>query len=242
MKIYVQAGNLAGSLVDHLISPITHAGNVEQVRVFCHFPGNDIPNLKYHCPPRFLTKVGVTAVLYEITMLTFLTVFTNPTHIAGYKLFPHGLIALAVGKITRKPVIISLISGPVDLFSIGKPTGVNYKRPLPWLGRLLLKMLKSSDSIITTGSITKNFLVKHGIQESKIYPIVHPANRSRFYPVAVPKVYDIIAVGRLIPLKHFEVVVHGISQIKEKIPGIKACIVGEGPCKTNLIQLVNDLE
>jgi glycosyltransferase involved in cell wall biosynthesis len=242
MKIMVQVGNLGSSVIDHLISPIARAKNVERVLLFCHSSGPAIDKVEYHCPPKLLSRFALFAVIYEFMNLFCLALSNRSKYIAGYLLNPHGLIAFIVAKITRKPIIISLIAGPVELYSIGgSPLGVNYEKSVPRCGRLFLKIMRHSDAVITTGSFTKDFLVRHGIQESKIYPMINPPNKSRFKLVEIPKIYDILSVGRLAPVKHYEVMARTISKVKEKYPNIKACIVGDGPCKPELIRLVNEL-
>jgi glycosyltransferase involved in cell wall biosynthesis len=241
MKILIQVGNLGSSVIDHLMSPISNVGNVQKVLVYCHHPGLNIPKVEYRCPPKFLTNFAPAAVFYEFIDLLFESALRGGTVLAGYKLFPHGLIAVIAAKITRKPVIISIISGPVDLYSFGDPIGVDYGKSLPRKGKLLLAILKLSDTVITTGSFTKAFLIKNGIQESKIFPIIHPVNKSRFQRLEIRKSYEVVSVGRLIPLKHYEVIVRAISKVKAKYPHIKACFVGDGLCKAELHQLVNNL-
>lgn len=241
MKILVQVGSLGSSVIDHLISPLAKVNNLNNVLLICRYPGPVIPGVEYHCPPGLLAKSALVSVVYEYLSLIFLSLFRRPTHLAGYLLFPHGLMATIVAKLTRRPIIVSLIAGPVELYAAGSPLGVDYERPLPRYGRLLLKVLKHSDAIITTGSCTKSFLVKHNLQQSRIYPLINPPNKLRFYPLDIPRVYDILSVGRLAPVKHVEVIVRAISRVKERYPGIKACIVGDGPCKPELTRLVDEL-
>lgn len=49
---------------------------------------------------------------------------------------------------------------------------------------------------------------------------------------------DIIAAGSLIPLKQYENFVEIISEIKKRIPGIKAILIGDGPEKNKLQTLI----
>jgi glycosyltransferase involved in cell wall biosynthesis len=138
-------------------------------------------------------------------------------------------------------VIISLIAGPFEIYPRRKPLGLDFTNPLPWSSRLWLKIVKNANAVITTGSFTKNFLLKHGIDESKIDIMINPPNQSRFQPLNVAKTYDVISVGRLVPVKHNEIMIRAISRIKEKHQDIKACVVGDGPCKSELIQLADKL-
>lgn len=49
--------------------------------------------------------------------------------------------------------------------------------------------------------------------------------------------YDIVAVGRLIPEKNFDLLIRAVAIIKEKIPGVSIVIAGDGPCKDQLAGL-----
>lgn len=49
---------------------------------------------------------------------------------------------------------------------------------------------------------------------------------------------DLLAVGSLIPLKRFDIFISMISRLQKHIPGIKARLIGSGPEKQKLEQLV----
>jgi glycosyltransferase involved in cell wall biosynthesis len=241
MKILLQFGNKGSSLADHLIRPLSMVSYVTKILVVCRYQGPSLPKVEYHCPPGPIAKLALTAVLYEFVTLFYLALFKGPACVAGYLLNPHGILAFIVGKFTRKPVILSLIAGPFELYSRRKPLGVDYTKPLPLVGKLLLKMVNNSDAVITTGSFTKNFLQKQGVNEPKIFAMINPPNETRFKTSGVNKVYDVVSVGRLAAVKHNEIMIRVISKVKQSIPHIKFCMVGEGPCKHELVRLVNEL-
>jgi glycosyltransferase involved in cell wall biosynthesis len=241
MKIFIQFGNKGASLFDHLIGPLSGVNDLTKIIVVCRYPGPAIPKVEYRCPPGFVRKFAFIAAVYEFIDLFFLALFSGPGYMVGYLLNPHGIIAFIVGKLTGKPIIVSLIAGPFELYSRRRPLGVDFTKPLPWSGRLLLKLIKNSDAVITTGSFTRNFLLKHGIEESRIYPMINPPNKSRFRFSDVPKTFDVISVGRLVPVKHHEIMIRVISMVKGKYPNIKAGIVGDGPFKDELIKLAHGL-
>jgi len=240
--ILVQVGYLGSTVIDHLITPLAKTGGIDKVLLICRHPGPIIPKVEYHCPPKLLARFSLAAGAYEYLNLLRLAIIRKPTYLAGYLLFPHGIMAFLVAKLLRKPVIISLIAGPVELYTMGgSPLGVRYVKPLPWYGAFLLSVLKHSDAIITTGSVTKDFLIKHGIKKTQIYPMINPPNKSRFQPLQMSKIYDVVSVGRLAPVKHNEVMIRAIAKVKEEIPNINFCIVGNGSCELELIQLVEHL-
>lgn len=52
---------------------------------------------------------------------------------------------------------------------------------------------------------------------------------------------DIIAAGSLIPLKQYEKFLNVVAEIKKQIPGIKAVLMGNGPEKSRLQDLIAEL-
>lgn len=244
MNVLVQAGNLGGSLIERLVCPIAQAENVDRVSIVCRKPGPEIPKLEYHCPARFISGVAPVAIVYELFTLLYLSLFKKPNCVLGYLLFPHGLMSFVIAKITARPVAISLIAGPGELYTKGSLRGVEFTKPLPRVGKIFLKMLKHSDAIITTGSFTRDFLISQGVEESKIYPIIgiSPPSDSRVHPMEVPKIYDVVWVGKLSLTKHADVLLYAISKAKEGYENIKVCVVGNGPCKDSLKKLADELQ
>lgn len=243
LTLLVQVGDLGPSVIDHLISPVALVDKVRKILVFCHHQGPPILKVEYHCPPKLLARFALSAVVYESISLFCLALFHRSATIAGFYLSPHGLIAYIVAKLTRKKVIVFLIAGRPELYTKGSIQGIDFNTTLlPWHGKIYLNILKHSDAIITTGSLTKDFLIKHGIVDNKIYPIISPVSISKFRIINLPKIYDLVSVGYLYPIKHHEVLLRTLFEVKKRYPNIKACIVGDGPCKQNLIQLASDLE
>jgi glycosyltransferase involved in cell wall biosynthesis len=183
----------------------------------------------------------VLAVIYEFFKLLLLSTFKHPDCIGGYHLFPHTVSAFIVARLTGKPVIASLIGGKYELYAQGSVEKCNLHAPPPWRGRFLLAMLRKSNIVTTTGRVTRDFLVECGIEEKKIYPIINPPNETIFYREELPKTHDLISVARLIKIKHIEVVLHAITEVKKSYPDIKACILGDGPLRKTLMQLANEL-
>jgi glycosyltransferase involved in cell wall biosynthesis len=243
MKILVQVGNLGSSLIERVIRPIAGVKGVKKIVVISRRPGPRISRVEYHSPPRLISKLAPLAVICEFFTLLYLSITKRPGFILGYLLFPHGLMAFIIAKLTRRPVIISLIAGPVELYAVGSPLGIDFTKPLPRLRRILLKVLKHADAVVTTGSFTKSFLISRGVEESKIYPLtgVNPPSDSRVQPRELPKLYDIISVARLAPVKHLEVLLRATSIAREKYKNIRVCIVGDGPCRGELEALANEL-
>lgn len=242
MNILVQMGNLGSSVLLNLINPLAQTDSAENIMLVCRRPGPVIPKVKYYCPPIITTRFSLLAVFYEFITLFILAIFRRPDFLLGYLLFPHGLLTFIVAKLTGRPVILSLIAGPVELYAIGSPLGVEFTKPIPWLGRIFLQMLKNCHAIVTTGSFTKDFLIKQGIKRDIIFPMINPPASSMVYAADIHKEYDVVLVGRLTSVKHVEVLLRAAAKAKEHHRDIKVCIVGDGPRKPELIKLTVELQ
>jgi hypothetical protein len=187
MKVLIQAGHLGKSVSDHHIRPIAHADAVQEVLLVCRHPNWSIPKVRNYSPPQFVTKFAPAAVFCEFFILLYLAIFKKPSCIIGFLLFPHCIIAFTVAKLTGRPIISSLIAGQFELYVIGGGLGAEYDKPIRWPYTLLLKMLNHSDAVVTQGSVTRNFLIKQGVEADKIFPIINSANKSRFYPIKLRK-------------------------------------------------------
>jgi len=241
MKVLIQMGNIGDSIIDYLISPIARVEGIDEIMLVVRTPGPQIENIKYYCPPKCLRKIPGIAIIFEFFILITLSLYKNPGFIGGYLLFPHGLMAYIVAKITRKPMVIALIAGPVELYSMASPVSYNPNKDLKLYGKTMMSILKNANAVVTTGIFTKDFLVKHGMPADKVFPIISCPNTSKFYPIESNKEYDVIFVGRLAQVKNVETVLLSIKEAKKIIPNIKACIVGDGPFRNKLEDMSTSL-
>jgi glycosyltransferase involved in cell wall biosynthesis len=51
---------------------------------------------------------------------------------------------------------------------------------------------------------------------------------------------DILAVGSLIPLKQFELLIRLVASLKNELPGIRCILIGDGPEKGRLLKLISE--
>ena len=237
MKLLIQAGNKGSTVLDHLVRPIAEVETVTKLLIVSRERGTDIPKAHYHSPPAFARKMPPLAVLFELLISLRLSMSEEPQCVIAFKVFPHSVIAFLVSRLTHRPLIISLIAGPVELYSIGSPTRTDVNEPLTLKGRLIVALLSRSEAIVTTGSFTKNFLVKHGLQHDRVFPVIHTPSADQYHPILTEKIYDVILVGRLVRVKNVETLLKAISSIRSTKENIKACVVGDGPDRRRLHEL-----
>jgi len=244
MKFLITMKLLDRSLWNHIF-PITNLKDVENITLVRDRPGPDIDKVRYVTPSRY----GITSTHLMVPIKLFQLIWSSlrekPSLIHSYLLFPHGYLAFIAGKLTGRKVGVSLIAGPVETYVLGSdPIGkYAYCRPLPqsnFFNVLVLSILKRFDIITVTGTYTKNYLISKGIDESKLYILPHVVDE-RFRPLDIEKDYDVVFIGRLVPVKHVETLIRATAQIKRSLPSIRVAVVGDGKEKSKLVELSHSL-
>ena len=96
--------------------------------------------------------------------------------------------------------------------------------------------LNGGQLIALSDFIQQEFKKNHGILPQHIIPAgIDP---QQFDKSINKKDIDIVAAGSLIPLKQFDVLVNCIAAIQQIMPTIQAVIIGDGPEKNKLQQLI----
>lgn len=95
----------------------------------------------------------------------------------------------------------------------------------------------SSDRLIAVSDfIQDHFEQNHGVKPAHVIPF--GTDTSLFASNLPVKDIDLLAVGSLIPLKQYEVFIEAVSVIKEKMPNVKAVLIGKGPEERKLKELI----
>ncbi len=110
---------------------------------------------------------------------------------------------------------------------------------------------KISGNNIAVSDWTKNRLETLGVPGEEIAVVPNGIDLKRISEIgpeggwisADPerKLYDIIFAGRLIKEKNVDVLLRAVSLLKADFPGIRGCIVGDGPEKEALVRIADEL-
>jgi glycosyltransferase involved in cell wall biosynthesis len=99
-----------------------------------------------------------------------------------------------------------------------------------------------SDHVITNSSFNKSRLVSLGIKKKiEIIPLSNP-HSSEIRPYKRKEEINILFVGRLVEVKGVPVLIKAFAKVSEKYPSSKLLIVGDGPQKSELVKLVQELK
>ena len=206
--------------------------------LFKSFKLNRIINFPIFFNPRFLLIVFKSIINFK----------------AGY-IHAHDLpmvpIALFFGKLFHLPVIFDMHENYPEALKAFQKKGIlnfllkNYKA-----AKLLEKIcIKWSDAIITVVKENSERLIKQGVDGEKIYLVSNTVDLETF---AIEPVDDnivekynnkivLLYSGYVTPERGLDVVVNGISILKETLPNIKLLIIGNGIFVEPLKKLVSEL-
>jgi glycosyltransferase involved in cell wall biosynthesis len=95
---------------------------------------------------------------------------------------------------------------------------------------------------VDDGTGATKVLLENGISSSKIIPHYQPVDINLFKPKTIKKDYPVIGyVGRLDPFKGVDILIRAVAKVSERIPNIKVLLIGDGPSRKQLEQLVAEL-
>jgi len=131
--------------------------------------------------------------------------------------------------------------------------GLLYWTPLFMRRPLMLACLKSADRVIANSRYTEKLLWRYRVPKQKICVIPGGVDIQRFRPVAeaaqlrIEKGYHpddriILTVARLVRFKGIDDVIQAVARLKPDFPRLQYAIVGDGPQRKKLQELIRSLK
>ncbi len=161
--------------------------------------------------------------------------------IYAHWLLPNGLVGAWVASLLRIPLIISLHGS--DMFVAQR------NRVFRYIGRWVFKRAAavtacSEDlyrSAISLGaSMDKVHLITWGVDHLRFHPRVCPLARSEFG--LREDDFVVIALGRIVPKKGFDVLVRALPSLLISYPNVHVVIGGDGVQREELLRLAAELK
>ncbi|OGU66258.1 MAG: hypothetical protein A2W30_02480 [Ignavibacteria bacterium RBG_16_36_9] len=199
---------------------------------------NRIINFPIFINPRFLLTVFNSIVRFK------------PEFIHAHDL-PMVPVALIFGKLFRIPIIFDMHENyPEALKAFQKKGIINFLFKNYKAAKLLEKFcIKKSDAIITVVEENSERLIKQGVESKKIYLVSNTVDLNTFSvePIDenITEQYKdkvlLLYAGYVTPERGLDVVLRGISYLKNKLPEIKLLIIGNGISVPSLKKTSTDL-
>lgn len=155
-------------------------------------------------------------------------------------LFPQGVVSVILKRILGVPFVAYCHGEEV--------TQIDRRRLQPKMRDMIYK---SADAVIAANGFARGLLLRIGVAESRIFKILPGVDMSSFAPA--PKDAALIArfgldgkvvvmsVSRLVERKGHSHVLKALRQVRDSVPEFHYLIVGDGPERKNIEQLVADL-
>lgn len=112
-----------------------------------------------------------------------------------------------------------------------------------FIGKTVERMtLKLPNIIISVSEKVERDLLSIGVDEKKIMVVPNGIDFEKIQGIKpADSEYDVIFAGGLIKHKNVDVLIKAIDILKKKMPGVKCAIIGDGPERKNLSNIVRKL-
>ncbi len=195
-------------------------------------------------PPKWLMKiVGVTPA----RLLTFLwsAIRYRPHIVGGFHIMVNGIATAIAGLLAGARSTYFCVGGPPEVHDGGvhpyDHAFAKMETPDSVVERRLLGIISKFDLIITMGTRAIEFFRNKGIN-TEFQVLSGGIDSQRFQPSNENSSIDLILTGRLAEIKRIDVFLQVVKLVVDKIPEVKAVIVGEGKLLTELKQMADDLD
>lgn len=220
MNILVTAGLADYKLSTKLIG-ILENPEVEKIFLVRKKPlniNNKIININPKVP--ILTWLPFYEIWRLVTMLQLVRK-VDISVIVGIQLIVHGIQAGMVGYLTGRPCVLSVIGKDVHQYLAS-----GLRR------RLLSPIVKTMQCIMVMGNQSREIICSLPVDGRRVFTLQNLHDRTRFSPVEIPKQWDLVFVGDLIPRKCVDHLIDAVAVLSNK--NISVAIIGEGRLRRSL--------
>lgn len=164
----------------------------------------------------------------------------KPDVVLSYWAHPDGEVALRLARWLGVPVV--LMVGGSDVLVLTKD---------PRRRARIEAVLRGVDAVIAIGRNLGDRVVAMGVPASRVTSLMRPVDATRFSPgdraearrrLGLPLDQAVLLlVGRLVPVKDVGTLLRAVALLRERDPGLVACIAGEGPEEARLAALCGEL-
>jgi L-malate glycosyltransferase len=216
--------------------PIIGASKVESLVVVTDTPLDPLPKTTYACPPSWLAGL-LSRAPARLVQVAFAARREDADVLVGYHIMPNALICLVVAALLGRRSVYQMTGGPAQVIGGGRESEnvlqSRIGRGSPVLENLLLRLLARFDAIVVRGGRAAAFLSARGLAERAC---VIPAgiDLASFRPAREEKVFDVIFVGRLTPVKGCDLLQEVMIALARRRPGTRAAILGDGPLRDSM--------
>lgn len=228
----------------HLL-PLADCAHVARLIVVATGPVPPHPKIEWHPPARWLVWL-FGAVLARLLSFFGVGLRRRPHWVGGFHLLFNGMAALVLARLIGAQAMYFCVGGEAEVRDGGLHAEnrlfERLAHPDPVVERRLLEAVRSFELVLTMGSRAQAYFRAHGrTQPTEISAGGLDATRYAPSP-AIRAEYDIVFVGRLVPIKRVELLLEAAAQLRQRHPLLRVLVVGEGPQRVALEALAKQLD
>jgi glycosyltransferase involved in cell wall biosynthesis len=232
----------ANWILAHL-GPLAASSRCARLSMVSTSPVPELPKVEAIHPPRWLTRV-VGATQARLLTFAWAVMRKRPHVVGGFHLIFNGIMAAIAGRLAGARSVYFCVGGPAEVLDGGihaenKVYG-RMETPDPIVEKRLIKTVGKFDVIVTMGSRAVEFYRGRGV-DTDFHVVSGGIDPVRFQPSEDDKPFDIILTGRLAPIKRIDVFLEAIKLVAERLPEVRAVIVGAGELRDELEALADKL-
>jgi glycosyltransferase involved in cell wall biosynthesis len=216
------------------LGPLSASPHCARVRMVATDRVPAMPNVIAIYPPQWLVRVA-GRVGARLATFVWVALRTRPDVVGGFHLLINGLVAGLAAAAAGARSLYFCVGGPTELAGGGFAGENRYFAALgtadPVVERQLLRAAVAFDEIVTMGTRAASFFRERGA--ARVH-VIGGAIDARFQPSSSPPEFDLIFVGRLVPIKRVDRLIRAIAIAARTRPGVRAVIVGDGPLHAEL--------
>ncbi len=229
-------------IIPHL-TPLAASKYCKRVRMVASNRVPSIAKVEAIYAPKWLSE-AIGKIPARLLVFLWIAFRERPDIVGGFHILPNGLIAALTARFISAKSIYFCGGGPRELIGGGYRSGNRVfgklKKPDQAIEQHLLNTLSSFNFIITMGSSAIKYFKLHADTSYHIVP--GGFDEKRFYPANATCDIDLILIGRLSSIKRVDIFLKAISIARVSIPNILATVVGDGPDRSSLEHLADELD
>lgn len=144
-----------------------------------------------------------------------------------------GLIAALITLTNRKPIVLTVHGSDLNWLA-----GISFLRPI------LSYVINRADMVVTVSKPLSEIARDLGVDKDRVMVIPNGVDTSVFVEAKVEAEfgYRLLWIGRMIPVKGLEYLIKALPRVLDSYPEARLTLVGDGPIRSELCQLANDLK
>jgi glycosyltransferase involved in cell wall biosynthesis len=228
--------------IAHHLLPLARSHACAKVTMVAAAPMPGAEKVHVVCPPDWLLRVAGSAAA-RLIVFAVLAIRTRPDIVGGFHLLFNGLAASLIAPLVGARSLYFCVGGPMEVVDGGiwaENKVFNLLRtPSKTIENQLVRLIAEFDIIITMGTKAAEFMRERGVK-AEIHVIPGGLDAGEYAPSVRPPTRDVVFVGRLVPIKRLDLLLSAMALVKRDIPGVRLSIVGDGPLRASLEQMVRE--